>query len=79
MKCRCDKGCPKGCGCSCHMVKEHETKLGAMLALYRHARGVDLRTIATEIGVSAATMSRIENGKSPDLRTFSKMLVWMES
>jgi transcriptional regulator with XRE-family HTH domain len=37
-----------------------------------------LREAAKIIGVSPATLSRIENGKIPDLDTFSKLCKWLE-
>ena len=37
-----------------------------------------LREAAKIIGISPATLSRIENGKIPDLDTFSKLCKWLE-
>jgi transcriptional regulator with XRE-family HTH domain len=46
------------------------------LALERRAqRGI--REVAGEIGVSAATLSRVERGKLPDLETFGKICKWL--
>ncbi len=39
--------------------------------------GKGIREAATEVGVSSATLSRIENGKIPDLETFSKVCKWL--
>ena len=36
-----------------------------------------LRKTATEIGISAATLSRIERGHLPDLTTFEKVCKWL--
>jgi len=36
-----------------------------------------IRETAKEIGISTATLSRIENGKLPDLGTFSKLCRWL--
>lgn len=36
-----------------------------------------LREIAKEVGVSAATLSRIENRMAPDLATFAKVCAWL--
>ena len=36
-----------------------------------------LREVANEIGISHATISRIENGKSPDIETFKKICEWL--
>jgi len=46
--------------------------------LVREKRGNNgIREIAKDIGVSSATLSRIENGKLPDLGTFSKICRWL--
>jgi len=45
----------------------------------REKRGVKgIREVAAEIGISYATLSRVENGKVPDLKTFSKICTWLE-
>lgn len=49
--------------------------LGPALAAKRGKRG--LREVASEIGISPATLSRIERGKLPDLETFSKICQWL--
>jgi DNA-binding Xre family transcriptional regulator len=46
-------------------------KLGKLLAERRGNEGV--REFAKTLGISPATLSRIENGKLPDLETFSKI------
>jgi transcriptional regulator with XRE-family HTH domain len=51
--------------------------LSSMLKNKRASRG--LRTVAEEIGdVSAATLSRIEQGKIPDVDTFIKICKWLD-
>ena len=52
------------------------TQIGTLVRERRGARGV--RDAAGEIGVSAATLSRIENGKQPDLLTFEKLCRWLD-
>lgn len=42
----------------------------------RNIKGV--RAAAKEIGVSSATLSRVENKKVPDLDTFGKICAWLE-
>lgn len=42
----------------------------------RGATGV--RAAAAEVGISPATLSRVENGKVPDLDTFSKICQWLD-
>lgn len=39
--------------------------------------GKGIREAAKEVGVSPATLSRIENGKIPDLETFGKVCRWL--
>lgn len=50
-------------------------QIGSLLRERRGERGI--RETAKEIGVSAATLSRIENGKQPDLATFPKICGWL--
>jgi transcriptional regulator with XRE-family HTH domain len=51
-------------------------QLAKMIRAKRGTRG--LRVIANEIGdVSASTLSRIEQGKVPDLDTFIKLCKWL--
>ena len=49
--------------------------LGRMLAQKRGDLGI--RAVAQEIGVSPATLSRVERGFLPDLETFSKICEWV--
>jgi transcriptional regulator with XRE-family HTH domain len=51
-------------------------KLGSMLIEKRGERGI--REVAKEIGVSPATLSRVERGLLPDLETFSKICDWLK-
>ncbi len=39
--------------------------------------GKGIREAAKEVGVSSATLSRVENGKVPDLDTFGKICRWL--
>ncbi|NTJ08705.1 helix-turn-helix domain-containing protein [Rhizobium lusitanum] len=50
-------------------------KFGEMVAKRRGTLGV--RAAAKEIGVSPATLSRIENGNVPDLMTFAAICKWL--
>jgi len=50
--------------------------LGKMLMERRGSRGV--REVASEIGISPATLSRVEGGKLPDLLTFQKICAWLK-
>lgn len=52
------------------------TSLGTMV---RKKRGdANLRNIAENIGISAATLMRVENGRIPDVATFGKLCTWLE-
>ena len=57
------------------MPKLRLGQIGALVREQRGERGV--REAAREVGVSAATLSRIENGKQPDLGTFEKLCRWL--
>lgn len=46
------------------------------MAARRGEKGV--RAVAKEIGISHATLSRVERGYMPDLETFSKICKWLE-
>lgn len=52
------------------------TKFSEMVKSKRGSIG--LRTLATEIGISAATLSRIEQGNLPDIDTYLKVCDWLE-
>lgn len=54
-------------------------KLGLLIKKYRTMMDIDLRTLAKEIGVSAATLMRLEHGYIPDGTTIKKTLAWMFS
>lgn len=41
-------------------------------------RRIGVREFAKQIGISSATLSRIENGKVPDIETFFKLCFWMK-
>jgi transcriptional regulator with XRE-family HTH domain len=49
--------------------------LGRQLLEKRGARGV--RVVAQEIGISHATLSRVERGFLPDLKTYEKICRWL--
>ena len=57
------------------MAKPTLSSLGTLLRDRRGNRG--LREVAYEIAVSPATLSRVENGKLPDLDTFAKICKWL--
>ena len=51
-------------------------ELGRLIAIKRGGRGV--RAAAADVGVSSATLSRVENGHMPDLETFAKICRWLD-
>ena len=52
-------------------------RLAALVRTKRGKKG--LRQVAAEIeGVSPSTLSRVENGKTPDMDTFLKLCDWLE-
>ena len=52
--------------------------MGIVIKSYRIHKEISLRVLAIEIGISASTLSRIENGNfKPDLVTFKKILDWL--
>jgi len=48
---------------------------GQLLLRKRGVRGI--RDVAKEIGISPATLSRIERGHPPDFRTLGKACAWL--
>lgn len=52
------------------------TNLSEMLRIYRNVRGLSVRQLAPQIGISIATLSRLERGHEMDLATFEKLLTW---
>lgn len=58
------------------MAKLGLSSIGPLVREKRGTRGV--REVAQEIGISSATLSRVENGRLPDLDTFSKICRWLE-
>lgn len=42
-------------------------------------RKIGLRRFASDIGISTATLSRLTNGKTPDVETFFKICVWLDT
>ena len=53
--------------------------LGSLGRLVAEKRGkVGIRATAREIGLSPATLSRVERGQMPDLANFSRICKWLE-
>jgi transcriptional regulator with XRE-family HTH domain len=51
------------------------SNIGTLVKDRRGSKGI--REVAKEVGISSATLSRIENGKLPDIDTFSKICKWL--
>ena len=51
--------------------------LGAVVKCYRVTNEMTLRQIGAEIGISAATLMRLEQGRDPDGATLAKVLTWL--
>ena len=58
------------------MPKLNIQALGRKLLEARGERGV--REVAREIGISPATLSRVERGYLPDLETFGSVCKWLK-
>ena len=52
-------------------------KFAKQVSFSRIAKGESLRETGAQIGVSAATLSRIERGAKPDIDTFMRICKWM--
>jgi len=57
------------------MAKISLQALGRKLVEKRGDRGI--REVAAEIGISPATLSRVERGYLPDIETFGKICRWL--
>ena len=51
--------------------------LGPMIAAWRKENRYGTREIAKAIGISSATLNRIENGEVCDSDTMAKVLFWV--
>lgn len=54
-------------------------KLGIVVHKYRLLAELTLRELGKEIGISAATLMRLEQGHSPDGVTLAKVFAWLTS
>lgn len=52
-------------------------RLGGVLRAYRHHREISMRKLAKEIGISAATLMRVEQHRALDAKTFLAILKWL--
>lgn len=54
-------------------------QVGKVIRAYRQKEDIGVREMAKILGVSAATVSRVERGFAPDGHTMAKLLVWLFS
>lgn len=52
-------------------------KLGEIISRWRKMCDVTIREAAKDIGISPATLSRIENGKPSDGKSLALILTWL--
>jgi transcriptional regulator with XRE-family HTH domain len=52
-------------------------KLGQVIRRYRVTSELTLRDVGKEIGIGAATLMRLEQGRDPDGATLTKVLIWL--
>jgi transcriptional regulator with XRE-family HTH domain len=52
-------------------------KLGKVIRTYRVVNELALRDLGKQIGIGAATLMRLEQGREPDGSTLAKVLAWM--
>lgn len=52
-------------------------QLGAVITAYRDSHRYGVRGLAKIIGISAATLNRIEHGKNCDARSLNKIWSWL--
>lgn len=52
-------------------------RLGVVLRAWRQERGLTIREVASSMGVSHPTLSRIENGKGVNTEVLLKIMHWL--
>lgn len=57
--------------------KLRRSRIGRLLVLYRATHSCGVRELGRQIGVSAATLSRIERGHAMDADTLLKIWAWL--
>jgi transcriptional regulator with XRE-family HTH domain len=61
-------------------MTENQLDLEALVATVdaqRKAKGLPWRQVAKEAGVSASTLTRMQQGKLPDVNTFGALVQWL--
>lgn len=52
-------------------------KIGTLLLRWRAAENIGVRELAKQIGISASTLCRVENGEEPGGKTLAAIMRWM--
>lgn len=52
-------------------------RFGNALKLLRITESLTMREMADQIGVSASTLCRVENGKACDMRSLGRIMAWL--
>ena len=52
-------------------------KIGELLRGYRMHKEMGTREMAEQLGISSATLNRIENGEAIDGKTMIKLIAWL--
>ena len=59
------------------MSEPKPTNLGLILRKWRVVNEIGVRELAADVGISHATLSRIELGHQMDAQTFLRLMNWM--
>jgi transcriptional regulator with XRE-family HTH domain len=54
-------------------------KVGKLLRLYRNIEDIGIRDFAANLGIAAATLSRVERGLPMTGKTLAKIIHWLTS
>jgi len=57
--------------------RARQTNLGRCLQTYRALSEISIRDLAPKIGISSATLMRIEHGYAMDASSLMKVLTWL--
>lgn len=58
--------------------KPRPRNLGEVLRIYRAVKGLPIRRLASEMGMTAGTLWRLEEGREIELTTFMALLRWFQ-
>lgn len=56
---------------------ERQTVLGRMVKGRREWANLTMRQAGQQIGISTATVHRVEHGESPDIESFARLCAWL--